>query len=547
MVDGLVGSKKRLVTPQATRTVDAQRRTACWAVAVWVVLSGGQLAISGEQWTDSSGKHVVEADFLGLTEAGVSLKLVDGRVIEVPLDRLSPASRTKAQGMAADPFGPGPSPFEEPAVDAGTVSPAIDESVRAEPLIETKVSGKIVPVGDASLVTAQGVGFSPEESLADAFRTAVRRVVGTLLDARTVSENDEIVEDSIISHSRGFVKSYEEIDGSRKLEGGLHHVAIRALVETQRVRNQLKVSTEGRLSFDGAGLAAELQGKADDREAATQILKRLLLEVPALLNAEVAGEPKYRSDVEGMMLPINLEADVERYNQFVSKLTPVLEKVAIHQLEAVISATNQGRDGSLEAIGRVALRDPTLSNDERELGVIWVCDRMLAEGNTLRFKGYVTRADLPTIDREIGQNYSQREGRSHHLHISALNSKLEPIAEREVTLEKVRDANQDISHFTWLRRAFVRDHRADWQGRESHSNRYIDDLREDERAVLVIAPVLMDVDLGTIWSDGNWRENVSWMLRQSAMVRLPLAESDLKDVRQFTAKVVWRPRVVVGN
>ena len=40
-------------------------------------------------WTDSTGKHKLEASFVGLENQNVVLKKKDGKVIRVPLARLS--------------------------------------------------------------------------------------------------------------------------------------------------------------------------------------------------------------------------------------------------------------------------------------------------------------------------------------------------------------------------------------------------------------------------------------------------------------------------
>ncbi|WP_425616295.1 SHD1 domain-containing protein [Anatilimnocola sp. NA78] len=58
-------------------------------------------------WKDASGMFSIEAEFLGLAEGKVSLRKVDGKVISLPLDKLSPADQAAAQQLA-EPVAPSP-------------------------------------------------------------------------------------------------------------------------------------------------------------------------------------------------------------------------------------------------------------------------------------------------------------------------------------------------------------------------------------------------------------------------------------------------------
>jgi len=44
-------------------------------------------------WTDSTGKHRIEALYGGLVGGKVRLKKTDGRIVQLPLERLSPADQ----------------------------------------------------------------------------------------------------------------------------------------------------------------------------------------------------------------------------------------------------------------------------------------------------------------------------------------------------------------------------------------------------------------------------------------------------------------------
>lgn len=81
---------------------------------------------------------------------------------------------------------------------------------------------------EAEQVTVEGVGATPEEALEDAFRSAVRRVVGVTVDAETLVKNGDLVTDRVHTRSNGFIIKYEEL--ARSERRGIFHVTITATV-----------------------------------------------------------------------------------------------------------------------------------------------------------------------------------------------------------------------------------------------------------------------------------------------------------------------------
>lgn len=50
-------------------------------------------------------------------------------------------------------------------------------------------------------IVVEGVGMTPDEALKDAFRNAVRQVVGAVVDAETLVKNDEVINDKVLTYS----------------------------------------------------------------------------------------------------------------------------------------------------------------------------------------------------------------------------------------------------------------------------------------------------------------------------------------------------------
>ena len=62
-------------------------------------LTASELAKKKRTWTDSSGQHKIQANFVSKTESDVTLRLEDGEQKTVPLDKLSEADRELLQGL----------------------------------------------------------------------------------------------------------------------------------------------------------------------------------------------------------------------------------------------------------------------------------------------------------------------------------------------------------------------------------------------------------------------------------------------------------------
>lgn len=97
------------------------------------------------------------------------------------------------------------------------------------------------------ITIAEGVGAilgedlarARDEALRDARRRAVEQAVGTFIQAQTMVENFEIIEDSILSQADGYVTS-EQILSERR-DGNLYRVRIQAEVDHLRIEGDLSL------------------------------------------------------------------------------------------------------------------------------------------------------------------------------------------------------------------------------------------------------------------------------------------------------------------
>jgi len=76
-----------------------QEQVACLMI-VGFILTVSPTSVFARKWTDSTGTHTVEAEFLGITDGNVRLKKEDGTVLNVPLEKLSTADRAFAEARS---------------------------------------------------------------------------------------------------------------------------------------------------------------------------------------------------------------------------------------------------------------------------------------------------------------------------------------------------------------------------------------------------------------------------------------------------------------
>ena len=146
-----------------------------------VVLFGAASGAQARTWTDSTGKHSIEAEFVGVEDGKVQLRKVDGSLIAVPLERLSEADRRHVQSLSVTPPAAAPSKAEaeRPSKKPGTAGRATGRSNSSQ-----------VKSGREAIERALGqrVNLPPAETaLADLVRQlASQQQIAIQLDAKAL-------------------------------------------------------------------------------------------------------------------------------------------------------------------------------------------------------------------------------------------------------------------------------------------------------------------------------------------------------------------------
>jgi len=174
-------------------------------------------------------------------------------------------------------------------------------------------------------VVAVGIGLTPEDALERAFVSAVESAIGLLVDAKTIVENDELIEDKILTYSNGFV--------SRKQEKHLHHVKINAEVMVEALGEKLQtLSVRTSRALDGASLAAEATTKAKARDDLQAMVAEVTKGFPATVLKSEVGKPNVGTANDrgfvGIEIPITIKVDQKKYAQFDKQFRRVISQAA---------------------------------------------------------------------------------------------------------------------------------------------------------------------------------------------------------------------------
>ncbi len=115
------------------------------------------------------------------------------------------------------------------------VFPISIPSLAAEATSETASATVVVygesPVYDNKIIPAR------KNALEDAFRNAIRKVLGTLVTAESYTQNAVSIDDSIVTRAKGYVKTYDILEEQRNHDSIL--VKVKVSVSVMPVKNDL--------------------------------------------------------------------------------------------------------------------------------------------------------------------------------------------------------------------------------------------------------------------------------------------------------------------
>ena len=184
-------------------------------------------------------------------------------------------------------------------------------------------------------VTAKGQGETVEAAKKDAVRNAIKMAVGELVGAKTLVENDELVEDKILTLSNAVVDQAFYGD-ARSIGNGLVEVPVKAVVKKGKLNQELEKVGILTGAVAGDSLAASLfSGRERVANAEKFFIERLKgfpqNVVEAVMLAKEDGSPDIAVDAESghVFANVGVRVNLENYAKWAQAFKELLDQICI--------------------------------------------------------------------------------------------------------------------------------------------------------------------------------------------------------------------------
>ena len=202
-------------------------------------------------------------------------------------------------------------------------------------------------------VIAVGVGMTQDEAHKAANKAAVAQVVGTMVDATTLVENDELVENKILTYSPGLIAESKIIGTPKKNANGLVTLKVKATVKKIALREKLAAAKLVFVAIDGESLWAQAVSAQDNLANAAAMIKDVLAKHTACVVAEpVPGRTgksplDYDPKTGEIFANVRVRIDQSKYTQFANEVVDKIGPMATKKLKL----NSKGRAGRYKPDG----------------------------------------------------------------------------------------------------------------------------------------------------------------------------------------------------
>lgn len=210
-------------------------------------------------------------------------------------------------------------------------------------------------------VEVEGVGKDADEARHDAYRMAVRQVLGSLVDSKTLVENDQLITDRVVVFSNGFVENVEPVpNGEIRESNGLIRIRLRASVQAGKLDESLRnngITPSGSkvLVDNPRAQLASIVSEQDRKKNAREMFLALADGYPANCFTAAVGQPKILEVNDGVAkceVRVSISVKEKEYEEFASRLITFLESGPV-ELQGDYQLFGSGRidDCSSELLG----------------------------------------------------------------------------------------------------------------------------------------------------------------------------------------------------
>jgi hypothetical protein len=257
-------------------------------------------------------------------------------------------------------------------------------------------------------VTVEGVGKTEASAKKAAFREALQKVVGVLIDANTQVKNEEIIKDEVLEYSGGFI-SKSEILSSKKDDEGLVRVKVKCVVEKTQVKKKLEDLKVLVVKLDGAGFAEKEMSKDELRKNAAKLINKAIEERKKIYSISAPDElNKLQIEPNGyILIPVSITFDQQRFETWINNWIPVFDKLSVKKMTGFstfkksipgdgTSLRNKYNDEKSNKIRFEAKNNPLDVNNRRTF-FLTIADSFNTTNGSARWLGYKFDSDLTLI------------------------------------------------------------------------------------------------------------------------------------------------------
>lgn len=177
-----------------------------------------------------------------------------------------------------------------------------------------------------------GRGTTEDEAFKQAVVEAVRSVVGTLVTAENVVNNDEVIKDKVLTLSNGFVEKVLE-QKKQKLTDGTYEVALKCVVRKGQLYGTLKEANVPTVKFDGVSMFADVLSQVDFKKNAVKNLQvafgKFYAEFPSLYKFTASKPEVVKTDDITATIKIQYSGEID-FKRYYKELVPALCDVLGH-------------------------------------------------------------------------------------------------------------------------------------------------------------------------------------------------------------------------
>lgn len=184
-------------------------------------------------------------------------------------------------------------------------------------------------------VTAKGQGETVDAAKKDAVRNAIKMAVGELVGVKTLIENDELVEDKILTLSNAVVDQPSYGD-ARSIGNGLFEITVKAVVKKGKLNQELEKIGISTGAVAGDSLAASLFSGRERIVNAEKFLSERFKDFPgnvveAVMLAKEDGSPDIAVDAESghVFANVGVRVNMENYAKWAQALCELLGQMCL--------------------------------------------------------------------------------------------------------------------------------------------------------------------------------------------------------------------------